>query len=473
MAISSRLLPIGLPFAQLAGWWQGLRLPSRLAAGASVLVVAGMAHLGVIMTDHIRESVIQQSAAAAALYMDSFVERHVQELSTNSVLSEENRLALERLLSPASMHRPVIAFRIWKNDTVVFSNERELIGKTFLRTASRERAWQGQMAAEFEQPDGDDDEQVRSLDLPVLEVYAPVRERGNGRIIALVETYEIAVELKNNVRASQAAAWVAIVAIGLTVVLLLCSMATTDTIERNSLLGQIGELLRLRQKMRHANLQVSAMNERSMRGVGDELHEGAGQHVALALLKFEALEQLMAKAGSVITLSTSEQRDDLEAIRAALKATLRHIRNLDRSFLPTDIEGVSAIEIFAKAARCHERRTGTSVEFESRGLPDQLPFALKACLYRFALEALDQTWATVGSQRLRALCDDETMVIEIVGDPGSSANVLPSNVNGLALDSLRDRIEAIGGKFKCASTPSGELSLVAELSVSDMEMAGG
>ena len=164
-----------------------------------MLVIAGMAHLGVIVTGHIRENVIQQSAAAAAMYLDSFVERHVQELSTKSLLSEENRQALERLLSPASMHRPIIAFRIWKDDTVVFSNERELIGKTFARTASRERAWQGQMAAEFEQPDGDDDEQVRSLELPVLEVYAPVRERGTGRIIALVEIYEIAVELKKAV----------------------------------------------------------------------------------------------------------------------------------------------------------------------------------------------------------------------------------------------------------------------------------
>jgi signal transduction histidine kinase len=38
---------------------------------------------------------------------------------------------------------------------------------------------------------------------------------------------------------------------------------------------------------------------------------------------------------------------------------------------------------------------------------------------------------------------------------------------------LRDRIEAVGGKLRVASTPTGEFSLVAELNVPDIELAGG
>ena len=476
--MSAPLQIIGLPVAVAAAWWRALRLSCKLAAGASVLVVAGMAHLGVIVTGHVRENVVQQSAAAAALYMDSFVERHVQELSTKPVLSEENRQALERLLSPASMHRPIIAFRIWKGDTIVFSNERELIGKAFARTASRERAWQGHMAAEFEQPDGDDDEQVRSLELPVLEVYAPVRERGNGRIIALVETYEIAVELKNTVQVNQLAAWTAIIAITLMVVLLLFSMATSDSIERNSLLGQIRELARLRreserhrQKIRQANLQLSAMNERSLRSVGDELHEGPAQYVALALLKFEALEELVSKASDATPLHAGDHKEDLESIRTALNATLRHIRDVASGFLPTDIENISVVELFARAARHHERRTGVPVELESYGLPDKLPFPLKACLYRFAQEGLARTYAVPDGQRLRACCDADRMVIEIVGGRAFSAEARSLSADSSTFKDLRDRIEAVGGRFRIVPALCEGLSLIAELNVSDMEMA--
>ena len=39
--------------------------------------------------------------------------------------------------------------------------------------------------------------------------------------------------------------------------------------------------------------------------------------------------------------------------------------------------------------------------------------------------------------------------------------------------SLRDRIEAAGGKLRLASTPTGEFSLVAELNFSEIEQADG
>src|SRR5262249_6821343 len=90
--------------------WRRLRMPHRFAVGACVLVLAGMTYIGFYVTEHIREHAIQRAAGGVAMYMDSVVERHVQELATRSTLSEANLHALEKLLSPASMHRPVVAF---------------------------------------------------------------------------------------------------------------------------------------------------------------------------------------------------------------------------------------------------------------------------------------------------------------------------------------------------------------------------
>src|SRR5262249_41648439 len=123
--------------------WKDLRLPHRFALGACLTVLAGMTYVGVYVTEHIREHAIQRAAGGVALYMDSVVERHVQELATRSTLSDDKLRALERLLSPASMHRPVVAFRVWKDDTIIFGNERPLIGRTFPLTPARELATQG------------------------------------------------------------------------------------------------------------------------------------------------------------------------------------------------------------------------------------------------------------------------------------------------------------------------------------------
>jgi signal transduction histidine kinase len=480
MVLSLHLERLALLAVGLAGFWRGWRLPAKLAVGASILVLAVMAYIGVVVTGHIRENVLKHSASSAALYMDSFVARHVQELATNSTLSDENRQALEKLLSPATIHRPVIAFRIWKGDTVVFSNEHGLVGQRFARTPARERAFEGEIALEFEQPDSDDDEQVRSLKVPFLEVYAPVRQIGTGRIIALVETYEIAIELKNELWLNQLSAWAAITAVTLTVIALLFSMAGTGTIERNSLLGQIGHLSRLRaeserrrQMISQANLQVSAMNERSLRNVSSELHRGPGQHVALALLKFEALEDLVAKANAAVPVRADAHKEDLEAIRKALKDTLRHIRGVSGSFPPAEIENLTVAETFAKAILRHEQKTLAPVAFESHGLPEDAPFALKISLYRFTLQCLDNTYPA-RAQSVSATCENDALVLEITGGRETlDAGTHPISGNCPRLKSLHDRIEAIGGKLNRVQHANGDVSLIAELSLVDMEVASG
>jgi signal transduction histidine kinase len=476
MTLQPVLQPLRLLAADVPARWRSLRLPYKVAAVASALVLACMVHLGVVVAGQVRENLIQRSAAAAALHMDSFVARHVQELATKPGLSEESKEALQKLLSPASMHRPVVAFRVWKGDTITFSNHRELIGKTFERTAARDRAWRGHVASELARPDGDDDEQVRSLNVPVLEIYAPVREGGTGRIIALVEIYELGVALERDVVMRQIASWAAIAAIALTIVLLLFSMANSGTIERNRFIGRIDELSflqergeQVRQRMRHAGLQVSHMNERSLRRLGTELQEGPGQLVALAMLKFDALNQLVADLGRSAPGRAEEHTRDLEAIRKALGDTLGHIRRVAGTLLVADIEELSVPEILARAIRHHQNKTGVPTRLEATSLPEHLPLPVKACLYRLALEGLDCTSPSpdAGAPSMSASCDGEKMVLVFHPAPDPAAG------QSQKVDGLRSRIEAVGGQFRVVSTPSCGHSLVAELCLSRMDVADG
>jgi len=463
--------------------WKDLRLPHKFALAACLLVLAGMTYVGVYVTEHIRDHAIQRAAGGVALYMDSVVERHVQELATRSTLSDHNLQALERLLSPASMHRPVVAFRIWKDDTIIFGNERPLIGRTFPLTPARKLATQGHLGVELDHPDRDDDEQIWALKLPILEVYAPVRERGTGHIIAVVETYEVAVELTHEIWTEQLAAWMIVLAIAGIDIFLMFSLADSGRRERQSFIDRIAELSRLnaeseqhRQRVSHASLQVSAMNERSLRNVGDELRDETAQHIALALLKFESLQELVSRANSAAPPGVDDPEADLEEMRVALNASLRHIRDVARNLLPSDIDDLSVVDTLARAARHHERRTGVAVALASHGLPEQLPFPIKACLYRFALESLDgvPADARARSRSLSAVYDQRKIILEVIGGqaalPTEAAQAM-SKAHSFA--GLRDRIEAVGGKLRLASTPTGEFSLVAELNVSDIELAGG
>jgi len=462
-------------------WWRQLRLPHRFAVGACLLVLAGMTYIGIYVTEHIREHAIQRAAGGVALYMDSVVERHVQELATRSTLSDDNLHALEKLLSPASMHRPVVAFRIWKDDTIIFGNERQLIGRSFPLTPARRMATKGHLGVELDHPDRDDDEQIWALNLPILEVYAPVHQRGTANIIAIVETYEVAVDLTREIWTEQLAAWLIVLAIAGIDVFLMFSLASSGRRERESFIDRIDELSRQhaeseqrRQRMGHASLKLSAMNERSLRHVGDELRDETAQHIALALLKFESLQDLVSRADGATSPADEDCAADLQEMRMALNASLRHIRDVAGKLLPADFDDLTVFDTLARAARHHERRTGVTVALESRGLPEQLPFPLKACLYRFVLESLDgvPAHARARTQTLSAVYDQCKIVLKVVGgQPIAAQEPAPSRTHSLA--TLRDRIEAVGGKLRLASTPTGEFALVAELNVSDIEMTGG
>jgi signal transduction histidine kinase len=463
--------------------WRELRLPQRLALGACLLVLAGMSYIGFYVADHIREYAIQRAAAGVALYMDSVVERHVQELATKSALSETNVQALERLLSPASMHRPVVAFRVWKDDSIIFGNEHQLIGRSFPITPARQMAADGHVGVELDHPDRDDDEQIWALSLPILEVYAPVRQRGTGNIIAIVETYEVAVDLNRKIWTEQLAAWLIILAIAGVDIFLMAMLASTGKRERDGFIDRIAELSRQRaesdrhrRRVSHASLQVSAMNERSLRLVGDELRDETAQHIALALLKFETLQDLVSRAKSQAAPEAENYEADLETIHRALNDSLRHIRGVAGNLLPSDFDDLSLVDVLARAARQHQRRTGVAVRVETRDLPEQLPFPIKACLYRFALESLDGMPAATraGSRSLCATCEQNKIVLEVQGGQASSAANSPqSSVLTTSFVGLRDRIEAAGGKLQLASTATGEFALVAELHFAEIEQSGG
>ena len=118
-------------------WWRDLDIAARLASIASIVMFCGLLFVGVVAAAQIEDGMVHRSAAATALYMDSFVEGHVQELGTGSALLPENREALEKLLAPAAIGRPIVSFRIWVDDTIVFSNRRDLIGRTFAPGNSR------------------------------------------------------------------------------------------------------------------------------------------------------------------------------------------------------------------------------------------------------------------------------------------------------------------------------------------------
>src|SRR5262245_56756333 len=193
--------------SQTMSQWQGIVLMYLPAAFASAVLLCATGLLAATTSGNVAKAIVDSYGAEVALFTDSFVAPRVQDLARHSALLESKKKELDGLFSPVVIGRPIIGFRIWVDDQIIYSNNHEMIGRRFSLSPARARAWQGGVSSELNQLDGDDDAAIRALGVHILEVYAPLRQAGTGQIVALVETYEVATDLTYEVRAAQALVW--------------------------------------------------------------------------------------------------------------------------------------------------------------------------------------------------------------------------------------------------------------------------
>ena len=468
---------IARAWTRLSEWWDNLTLTRRFTFFASQVLLVGMLALGAWVSKGVHDQVVQAAAAAAALFSDDLIEPRVQELKDGPALSRENRLALDELLSRPVAGKAIISIKIWYGDTIVHSNYPDLIGKTFPPDHEREQAWQGRIAANIEMPKGAAHVHEAALGRPVLEVNAPIRERGTNRIIAVAETYEVAPALPAELKKAQLEAWTII---GLTtglVWLLLFSIvrggAQTIARQRNNLEAKIGELMglldenqALRKRAHDANQRATEMMERHLRKLSADLHDGPVQLLGMSVLRLDTLADVLAKASKD---TASEAREDINAVRDALRESLDEIRNVSTGLAPPEIEALTLHETIDMAVQRHQRRTGTKVRCTTSELPQQVPYALRTCVYRFIQEGLNNAFRHAKGSGQAVISRHDGSIFEVViqdSGPGFNMASPVHEIGTQGLFGLRSRIEALGGHFEIVSTSDGT-RLIARFDVHD------
>ena len=486
-----------LPFERLAGNWPAIcvqvatkwrrqNLVARFMLISSFGVGLAMVVLGKWVTAEIEKGVIHNTAAAAALFSDSLIEPHVQELKLRSDLSPESRRMLDGLMAPQLAGKSIIAYNIWKGDTIVYSSKSELIGRSFPPTEARARAWSGQVIPTFPKPVTTGTIAEELLHLPILEIYAPVRETGTHRIIALAETYEIAAPLRDDLEDAWADSWRMVGAVTLSMIALQFGivMSGSRTIdnqrqelsERIALLtGLLSENETLRNRSHDANRRVTEINERFLRQIGSILHDGPIQLLSMVQLRLGCLRRNMRRvAGDADAQMTREAEEDVCVVEEAVSESLEEIRSVAVGLVPPEVEKLELDEALRMAARRHQRRTGKEVACDIGKLPKCIPLALKSCLYRFAQEGLNNAFrhADGQGQVLKAQVAGGRIEVSVLdAGPGIVPNHAYDGIGGQGLPLLRDRVESLGGEFKIQNRDPHGVCLMASFAVPTEQVA--
>jgi signal transduction histidine kinase len=468
----------GLRVGTAAG--PSFRLKSSLAQQfllvAFCVVLAGMFAMGALVSRRIERGVAQVKAASAALYINNFIAPHLQELASGDTLSETSVKNLHRVLDRPAVRSYVTSVKIWKeNGLIVYSSEPDLIGKRFPANPNPRKAWSGTIVTEFDDLYHEEDARDRATGLPLLEVYAPIRDTDHGNVIAVVEFHEHAEALKAELAEAEWQSWVstALITIAMMGVLFSVVAKGSRTIDEQRValterIAQLSELLQqnrlLRTRVERAARNATEDNERHMRRLGYDLHDGIAQLIGLALLRLDRVQ------------GTENDRDNLKKIHKALSDAIGDIRNLYRGLLLPEVQNFTLGEALIFMIRQHERRTGSSVTCHIADLPDEAPQFVKIALCRFVQEGLNNAFkhADGKDQRVGATWDGKTVTIEVADKgPGMAATQESSAGGGLGLVGLRDRMESIGGELIVEAEPGSGTRLLASLplgpGVSDAE----
>jgi signal transduction histidine kinase len=424
------------PLATLLGLWRAISTERKLKCAVLVIVVGLTAHVCVTVGRYIEALLANKAAASSALYMDSFVEPLVQDLAIKATLSAESRRALETALAPATIGRPVVSFRIWVRDKIAFSSRGDLIGRQFAPTTARHDAFEGNVVARFGL-DGDDDDDDRALGAPILEVYAPIRQTGTNRIIAIAETTELAINLSQEIRAAQYASYVAIVSTAVGLVLFLFKLTSGLRLRIGKLTKQEAEHAQFCRRVFRAHSRVLEMGERSLRNVSEQLHDGPLQMIALAQLSLGALYE-----------NPDRVQAEVEVLKKTLNDCARQIRDLSVGLAPSQLEAMSLVEVISTSVCLRDR---LSVTADLQDLPQNVPYVMKSCVYQLLEQAIRSIvpHATEARVHVRAWSEVDKLAVELAfgGELSKPMLWLAAEVEAKT-ESLRHWVEALGGALK-------------------------
>jgi signal transduction histidine kinase len=443
---------------------------------ASIVIVCGMFFVGAWLTRQIKDGVIEHTAFATAIFMERYIQPQIRELTVSKTLSPAAIEELDRIVKQRLIAEHLVSIKIWLLDgTVAYSTYRPIIGRQYPVEDALLAATKGQIATEYGDVKALENEYERSLNVDLIEVYAPMYEPSTQRLFAVSEFYVEAGALQADLPARYFESWLVVGGVAILMIVLTSGavMRGNKTIKRQQLelQGQVENLStllaenkELGAKVESATRDKTVIIDQYMQRISAELHDGPAQHLALASLRLNSLSEGPAKSSK----SKGGNGTNLAGIQKELKNAMSEIRMIAAGLTMPELAHLSLGETLELAAVMHEHRTATIVQRDIGQLPESTSIAIKSNLYRFAQEGLNNAYSHADGvgQKLSAHMSGTSIVIEVSDTgPGFIGDPRHFEAGKLGLQGLKNRIAILGGWFEIKTSKIAGTHIIATVPI--------
>jgi signal transduction histidine kinase len=215
------------------------------------------------------------------------------------------------------------------------------------------------------------------------------------------------------------------------------------------------EGVRARGELQDLSARLLSAQEEERRSISRELHDEVGQ--SLSALLMEA-----GNAAARVPDASVDVRRHVESIKKLAEASVNVIRNMTLLLRPSMLDDFGLVPALEWQAREVFKRTGLRVQVAAEESSDELPDALRTCIYRVVQEALHNCARHAGARNARVIVRQEgRRIILSVEDDGHGFD--PLRIRGLGLVGMEERVTHLGGAFEVQSRPGSGTRIAAEL----------